>query len=109
MYYVTRHGVRIAGSIAVSLDMAVRAADILNREYRCTTFFRAEFGVQAAEESVRAERCEHRNMAEIGITNECDHGCKIMVCACGHAEVSHRDVYGCPMGRMANTSAMSAL
>lgn len=46
MFYVTRKGDRIAGSIAVPYASAVQAARLLNREYRT----RDEFDVEPASD-----------------------------------------------------------
>ncbi len=40
--------------------------------------------------------CPHTNRSEVGITNTCDHGCKIHRCdRCGALTTQHSPVYGC--------------
>lgn len=48
----------------------------------------------------RTRPCGHAwtGLREIGMTNDCDYGCKIMACPCGVHLVSHRAIYGCPQG-----------
>lgn len=44
---------------------------------------------------------EHvHNLVEVGLTDECEYGCKILACSAGDTQpvVSHRAVYGCPQG-----------
>jgi hypothetical protein len=48
--------------------------------------------------SARAGSCAH-SVAESEMTDECEYGCKIFRCLCGHSEVRHMASYGCPIGR----------
>lgn len=37
----------------------------------------------------------HHRWLEVGLTDECKHGCKVLRCACNETTVSHRRIYGC--------------
>jgi len=39
------------------------------------------------------------DLIESGMTDTCDHGCKVFRCSCGESEVRHMVSYGCPIGR----------
>lgn len=39
------------------------------------------------------------SLVESGLTDECDHACKVFRCSCGETEVRHFASYGCPIGR----------
>ena len=39
----------------------------------------------------------HHYWLEWGLTDECNHGCKVLECLCGEMVVSHRRIYGCKM------------
>ncbi|MFY1620056.1 hypothetical protein [Micromonospora sp. WMMD736] len=119
MYCVTRGGQRIAGSLAVPYAAAVLAANTLNREHRRKDEFDvAPDPTATAWEQMQAPRMaslvgavleptitcysvaaygQHR-MVEVALTDECDHGCKVLECECGLRTVSHRRIYGCPLG-----------
>lgn len=49
------------------------------------------------EEAPCEERCQ---FVEVGLTDTCEFGCKVVACIqCKLRQVSHRAVYGCPIGR----------
>ncbi|MFC3504463.1 hypothetical protein ACFOOK_26325 [Micromonospora krabiensis] len=48
------------------------------------------------------ETPEHvHSMVEVALTDDCGYGCKVLRCPCGEQAVSHRSIYGCPLGRVA--------
>lgn len=47
--------------------------------------------------SLFSKKPAHHHCLEVGLTDECEYGCKIIQCACGDRVVSHRRIYGCKM------------
>lgn len=44
---------------------------------------------------LRKKPAHFHSYREVGLTEECEYGCKIIQCACGEKKVSHRAIYGC--------------
>lgn len=63
---------------------------------------------QARKAAARGSRhvCDPWRCSEVALTSDCRYGCKVMRCDdCGAEHVSHRAVYGCPIGRTALQAA----
>lgn len=58
-------------------------------------------GYQTPEYVGKHRAPEHvHTLVEVGLTDECEYGCKIVACSSGDTApvVSHRAIYGCPLG-----------
>lgn len=44
----------------------------------------------------------YHHWLEVGLTDECEHGCKVLRCSCGEMMISHRKIYGCTMNSHAD-------